>query len=143
MALINGDNFILGDLLSFQQANRLKDHWRAASVPSNFQPGMLYSDSDDDKLYHGTAGSGIPLEEVLQETKSADVSPIFDNLFLDLDSASVSDPPTDAQLKSKFGNPPIEGFIGFLKNTSSGSNKVYKIFADGTDYFYQELTKAT
>jgi hypothetical protein len=143
MALIDGDNFVNGSLFSYQEGNRLKNHWRGSSAPSNIQPGMLFSDSDNDKLFHAGAGTGSPLDEVLQETRSPDASPIFDNLYLDLDSASVTDPPTDAELKAKFGATPTEGFIGFLKNTTSGSNKVYIIFADGTNYFFHELTKAT
>lgn len=143
MAIKDGDNLVSGDIISFQEANRLKNNWRGAAEPTNIQPGMIFSDEDDDTLHHAGAGTGTPTDEVLQETRSHECEPVFKHLFLDLDSASVADPPTDAQLKSKFGTPPLAGFIAFLKNTSSGSSKVYIIFADGTNYFYHELTKAT
>ena len=58
MAYIDGDDFIDGAILSFQQANRIKDNFRLATPPANIQPGMLYSDSDDDYLYHEGAAGG-------------------------------------------------------------------------------------
>lgn len=143
MALIDGDDFVNGSLFSYQQGNRLKNHWRGAAAPSNIQPGMLFSDSDNDKLFHAGAGTGSPLDEVLQETRSGSASPIFDNLYLDLDEAAVTDPPTEAELQTVFGATPAVGLIGWLKNTTSGSNKVYQVFSDGTSYFYLEFTKAT
>jgi len=57
MALIDGDDFVDGNKLSFQQKNRMKNNWRDASAPSNPSPGMLFSDSDDDKLYHRGAAA--------------------------------------------------------------------------------------
>jgi len=74
MAYIDGDDFIDGAILSFQQANRMKDNFRLATPPANIQPGMLYSDSDDDKLYHEGAAAS---EEILQATRSDDVNPLF------------------------------------------------------------------
>ena len=58
MAYIDGDNFIDGAILSFQQANRIKNNFRLATAPANIQPGMLFSDSDNDYLYHEGAAGG-------------------------------------------------------------------------------------
>lgn len=55
MGLIDGDDFVSGDIFSYQEANRIKNNWRAASAPSNPQPGSLFSDSDNEKLYHRQA----------------------------------------------------------------------------------------
>lgn len=54
MALIDGDEFVTGDFLSFQEGNRLKDHWVQADPQANLgspQEGMIVYDSDDGKLY--------------------------------------------------------------------------------------------
>lgn len=66
MALIDGDDFVSGDLDSFQQNNRMKNHWRQADPVANLgnpQPGMIVSDSDDEKLYHYQAAA---YEEIIQ-----------------------------------------------------------------------------
>lgn len=52
MTLADGDPFVVGDVFSFQQAERIKDNWRAAGAPSNPQPGSLWSKSTNDKLFH-------------------------------------------------------------------------------------------
>lgn len=57
MALSDGDNFVSGDIVSFQQLKRMKNNWHAADAVSNPQPGMLFSDSDDDELYHYRAAA--------------------------------------------------------------------------------------
>lgn len=143
MALSNGDDFVYGDLLSYQEANRLKNHFRGTTEPTNMQPGMIFSDEDDDTLHHAGAGTGYPTDEVLQETRSHEAEPVFKHLYLDLDTDGCSDPPTQAELEAKFGATPGAGFIAWLKNTTSGSSKIYAIFNDGTDYYYHEFTKAT
>lgn len=56
MSLSDGDAFVNGDVVAFQQLERIKVNWRAASAPSNPQPGSQYSDSSDEKLYHRQAG---------------------------------------------------------------------------------------
>jgi hypothetical protein len=79
MAFIDGDDFVTGSILSFQQANRMKDNFRGASEPSNLQPGMCFSDSDDDTFYHMGAST---TEQVLQETRSRDTDPeLRDGVF--------------------------------------------------------------
>lgn len=142
MSLANGDDAVLGNRLAYQQYNRLKNHFRAAAAPSNIQPGMIFSDSDDDRLHHAGAGTGNPTDEVLQETRSHEAEPVFKHLYLDLDTASVSDPPTQAELETEFGATPGAGFQALLKNTSSGSGKLYRIVNDGTYYYATEYTKA-
>lgn len=51
MALSDGDNAILDDVFSYQQYNKLKNHWYAATAPSNPQAGMIWIDSDNGKVY--------------------------------------------------------------------------------------------
>lgn len=52
MGLANGDLFVSGSILSYQQANRIYRNFRGASVPSALKAGALWSDSDDDRLWH-------------------------------------------------------------------------------------------
>lgn len=75
MAYIDGDDFINGAILSYQEGNRMKNNWRGAAAPANIQPGMIFSKSPNDKLYH--AGVASAQEEILQLSRSADVSPTF------------------------------------------------------------------
>jgi hypothetical protein len=74
MGLETGIDYIDGSIGGFQQQNRLKNHWRGSAAPSSIQPGMIFSDSDNDKLYHRGAAAE---EEILQLTRSQDVSPTF------------------------------------------------------------------
>ena len=67
MAYIDGDNFINGAILSYQEGNRIKNNWRGAAAPANVQPGMIYSDSTTDRIYHRGAAA---LEELVQLTRS-------------------------------------------------------------------------
>lgn len=63
MAFSDGDPFVSGSLYSFQQGNRMMQNYRGATVPSNLQDGALWSDSDDDRLWH----QGAALDEVFTE----------------------------------------------------------------------------
>jgi hypothetical protein len=65
MALIDGDDLINGTNVPFQQMNRMKNHFRGATEPPAIQPGMLFSDSDDEALYHRQAALS---KHILQET---------------------------------------------------------------------------
>lgn len=136
MAFIDGDDFISGSIFSYQQANRMKNHFRLASAPSNPSEGMLWSDSDDDKLKHFGADS-LGWDELLQATRSFDTTPIFDNLILDQDEDVLSDPPTDAELDGIFGTPATvgQGFVGFVQDSTSGL-RTYLIYSDGTSWYY-------
>jgi hypothetical protein len=62
--LADGIDFVVDDVLSFQEMNRIKDHWRSGSPPANPVAGMIYSDSDDDSLYHRTAAAW---QKIVQE----------------------------------------------------------------------------
>lgn len=63
MALSDGDLFVSGSILSYQQANRIYQNFRGASVPTALQAGALWSKSSDDRLYH----QGTTLDEVFTE----------------------------------------------------------------------------
>lgn len=81
MGLADGDLYVSGSILSYQQMKRIYQNFRGASVPSNLQPGGLWSDSDNDKIYHRGASA---VEEILQLTRSADASPQFATIrFMD------------------------------------------------------------
>ena len=74
MALLDGDAFVSGDIVSFQQMNRMKDNWRAAAAVGSPQPGMLHSDSDDDLLYHRLAAAwGMILQGGVSSTLGDDI----------------------------------------------------------------------
>ena len=82
MTIIQGTDGILDDLFSYQVYNKLKNHWRLDVVPTDIQPGMIWSDSDDDKLYHHGNVGGAADDEILQLTRSSDVTPEFLGLLL-------------------------------------------------------------
>ena len=63
MAITTGSDGVLDDVFSYQVYNKIKNHWRAAAAPANVQVGMIWSDSDDNKLYHYT-GSSV---EIIQQ----------------------------------------------------------------------------
>lgn len=136
MALSDGDNALTGDRFAYQQYNRLKNHWRGASLPTNAQPGMIFSDSDDDKLWH-VIGSGE--DEILQETQSADARPVFDNLYLDVDASDVSSPPLDVELDAIFPGV-TDGFVGFVHDTTSGGSVWLVMYDSG--WWYLEMLLA-
>jgi len=75
MTLAQGDPFVVGDIFSFQQAERMKDNWRAAAAPSNAQAGSLWSDSVNDLLKHKQTGAW---KEILQaDTPLSDAAKII------------------------------------------------------------------
>ena len=53
----SGANFTDGDKLGYQDLNEVKNNYRGATEPASIQPGMLFSDSDDEKLYHRQAAA--------------------------------------------------------------------------------------
>ena len=118
MSILTGEDLVLGTFVPYQWLNYIKNNWRGAAL-TDVVPGMIQSDEADDKLYHYIAGSGGASEEVLQETKSADVSPMFNGVILDVKSADVSDPPTSAELDAAFGATPGAGFTGLVQDSSS------------------------
>jgi hypothetical protein len=146
MAHIDGDDIIEGDLGSYEEWNRLKNHWRGSAAPSNIQPGMIFGDEDDNKLYlMGDTISGITggLEEILQVTRSSDKSPHFSCVFLNAFSAALSDPPLEAELEGVFGAPALyAGLVGLVNDSTSGSSKSYLVYSDGAVYRYLAFTEA-
>lgn len=79
MAYSDGDNFINGAFLSYQQGNRMKNNWRAASPVSNPQAGMLFFDSDDNSLWVYTGAAWLLIGyakaiSAVQWLKGADIA---------------------------------------------------------------------
>lgn len=74
MGLADGDLYVSGSILSFQQMIRVYTNFRAASVPSALQAGALWSKSTDDRLYHQGASA---LLEVYTEKSGT----LFENLI--------------------------------------------------------------
>ncbi len=59
-ALLLGADFILDDWFCVDLINNFKNHWRMSDPCTNLtqvQPGMIVSDSDDEKLYHHQAAA--------------------------------------------------------------------------------------
>ena len=79
MGYREGANLVLDFKYPFQHFNRIKNHWHQSDpVTALFdaQPGMIASDSDDEKLYHFT-GQSPGFDEILQENYSFDKIPRF------------------------------------------------------------------
>ena len=78
----DGSDYIQDFRYGFEDANEDKNHNRMADPITNLaspQPGMIVSDSDDEKLYHRLAAS---FDEVLQAASSFDTTPSFGGLNL-------------------------------------------------------------
>jgi len=141
MAMIDGDDAISGQVESFQQHNRIKNHWRQSDPRANLsnpQNGMIVSDSDDDKLYHKISGAGLgsgapDYDEILQALTSSDISPVFDGVILNIESSDVSDPPTEAELNAIWPTA-VAGFTGYVHDSSSGG-KLYQCIFDGLNWW--------
>jgi len=68
---------VLDDLFSYQVYNKIKDHWRAATAPADIQAGMIYSDSDDNKVYHyGAAAKELVQDGITQNFTVPDAGTI-------------------------------------------------------------------
>jgi hypothetical protein len=146
MTLATGEDAVVDKFFTFQQYNRIKNHWRQSNplaVLVDAEEGMIASDADDDKLWHKT-GDSVGWDEVLQEVNSFDAQPIFYALTLDVTESEVSDPPTDAELDALFGQPSAvgRGWFKFLSDTTSGSDKFYLITSDGTGWRFRALSLA-
>lgn len=63
---------------------------------------------------------------------------------VNVSSANVSNPPTDAELDSEYGTPASvgNGFISLLDDNAADIN-VYLVASNGTSWWYTALTKAT
>ena len=82
----DGDPFIDGDLLSFQEMNRILTAFYQASEPSNLQPGCSWVQSLDDKYFLMGA---VAKEEVLQKTRSFNIEPRFAGLNIVVEADQV------------------------------------------------------
>lgn len=127
-----GADYVVGHFYSYQDANEDKNHNRAAVVPASAQPGMLWSEDGTNKLWHINDESG-GLDEVLQATLSQDISPMFDGVILNIQSADVSDPPALAELAAIWPSA-VAGFTGYVLDSTSGG-KLYTCIFDGTNWW--------
>jgi len=68
MGLEDGDDAAIGQAYPWQDFNNIKNHFQENPAPqvnlSNPQPGMIVSDSDDNRLWHKLVAAGF--EELLQ-----------------------------------------------------------------------------
>ena len=88
--LNTGADAVLGDRVDWEIYNKFKNHLRGAGAPAGVVAGELMSRTTSDKLMHqGTAVE----EEVLQATRSSDVSPKFSGLSLKTITKAVADSP--------------------------------------------------
>jgi len=61
MSISTGDDAILDDVFSYQIYNKIKNAWRGATPPANPQAGMIFSDSDDNTLWHWTGAVWVEI----------------------------------------------------------------------------------
>ncbi len=88
--LSTGADAVTGDRLDYDVYNKLKNHWRGAAAPAGVVAGELMSRTTTDKLMHrGTSTE----EEVLQATRSSDVTPVFSGLKLKAVTKAFADTP--------------------------------------------------
>jgi len=130
----------------WQQYNRILTHFHQAGVKSDLtdaQPGLIASDSDDQRLWHKTSDS-LDWDEILQANASHDAEPIFKALQLQVAEAAVSDPPTDSELDAEFGTPASNGngWHCFIRDTYSGG-KIYLVVAYDDEWWTFSGTLAT
>jgi len=125
----NGTDYIQDQLYSYQDANEDKNHNRQADPVGNMtdlQPGMIVSDSDDEKLWHITAAGE---NEIVQR--------------LEVFSAALSDPPTEAEIIALVGTAAVvgEGGIRLIQDANSPFKK-YLVTSNGTLFYYVLMTEA-
>ena len=118
-------NFFYGQ----QDANEDKNHNRQAGPVgsmTDLQPGMIVSDSDDEKLWHITAAGE---NEIVQR--------------LEVFSAALSDPPTEAEIIALVGTAAVvgEGGIRLIQDANSPFKK-YLVTSNGTLFYYVLMTEA-
>jgi len=61
----DGADYASGDRGSYQQMNREKNNFRGAASPTSIQPGMIFSRSSDDALFHHQTALD---KRIIQET---------------------------------------------------------------------------
>ena len=64
-------------------------------------------------------------------------------ILIRVSTANTSNPPTDAELDGELGTPAAvgAGFMALLNDNGGGAN-VYLVLSDGTNWWYEALTKA-
>ena len=64
-------------------------------------------------------------------------------LEIQVSTADVTNPPTDAELDAEFGTPGAvgAGYVALLDDNNGDAN-VYLVFSSGTSWWYVALTKA-
>jgi hypothetical protein len=67
MALSNGTDAVLDDIFSYQQYNRLKNHWPGASAPSDPQNGMVWYDSTNHRWAGRRNGAWLYFPPIIPE----------------------------------------------------------------------------
>ena len=70
---------------------------------------------------------------------------LIDKTKVEYRTTNVSNPPTEAELTSAFGNSPVQlgsGFIG-LVDDAGAETSVWLCLTSGTTWWYESLTKAT
>lgn len=146
MGYKEGANLGLDFMYPYQHFNRIKNNWRQSGVKAALTdavPGMIGSDADDDRLWH-RVGDSLNWDEILQATESYLAEPIFAALELDvIETATISDPPTDAELDALFGETPAEvgaGWHKFIRDIIYEHN--YIVWSNGTLWFYVEGSAA-
>ena len=128
----NGTDYIQDQLYSYQDANEDKNHSRQADPVGNMtdlQPGMIVSDSDDDRAYHITGASGDGYLELVQR--------------LGVFSAALTDPPTEAEIIALVGTAAAVGDGGSrLIQDANSPFKKYLVTSNGTLFYYVLMTEA-
>jgi len=125
----DGTDYIDDELYSRQSANEDKNHNRQADpvgTLTDVQPGMILSDSDDEKLWHVTAAGE---NEIVQR--------------LGVFSAALSDPPTEAEIIALVGTAAVVGEGGkrLIQDANSPFEK-YLVTSNGAFFYYVLLTEA-
>lgn len=84
------------------------------------------------------------MTEITADSEYLDARQFISLPAVPFSSADVSTPPTDAELDAIFGTPAQVG-AGFaaLLDDGGGDTNVYRVYSNGTSWFYSTLTKAT
>jgi hypothetical protein len=92
----------------------------------------------------GMMADGTAVNEGTDNIKWVSCQSIGDSdiAFIHYSINNVSNPPTDAQLDTAFGQPNVvgAGFVGVLNDNNDGVNE-YIVTSDGTSWWYQLMTK--
>jgi len=125
----DGSDYTQDQLYSYQDANEDKNHNRQADPVGSMaalQEGMIVSDSADEKLWHITAAGE---NEIVQR--------------LEVFSAALTDPPTEAEIIALVGTAAAVGEGGSrLIQDANSPFKKYLVTSNGTLFYYVLMTEA-